>query len=309
MFTSLFRKSTPLNYSIVILGVVLFYFLVQIHFVTNVFTSINAIEKIVLLAIIFGSIFTTNFIVKKNGLSKDSAYTVFFYFLLLLFFPNVWNNKSLLLSNFFILLAIRRLVSLQSLKTPKEKIFDASLWVFVAAMFHFWSIIYIILVFIAILFHAARDYRNWFLPFIAFFTSCSVFVLFALIFDKSWISQLLSDTTVNYKIDYFVKPSQNLALSVYATIGLYFVLSLLMSMSNRPLMLHTSYKKVLWAFFLGIAVFIVSTNKSNDLLVFTVAPLAVMITSYIEMAQIKWQKEVIIAFLIISGFIAFFYQL
>ncbi|MFD0777696.1 hypothetical protein ACFQZF_03325 [Flavobacterium myungsuense] len=249
MFTSLFRKSTPLNYSIVILGVVLFYFLVQIHFVTNVFTSINAIEKIVLLAIIFGSIFTTNFIVKKNGLSKDSAYTVFFYFLLLLFFPNVWNNKSLLLSNFFILLAIRRLVSLQSLKTPKEKIFDASLWVFVAAMFHFWSIIYIILVFIAILFHAARDYRNWFLPFIAFFTSCSVFVLFALIFDKSWISQLLSDTTVNYKIDYFVKPSQNLALSVYTTIGLYFVLSLLMSMSKRPLMLHTSYKKVLWAFF------------------------------------------------------------
>jgi hypothetical protein len=120
---------------------------------------------------------------------------------------------------------------------------------------------------------------------------------------------LLSDTTVNYKIDYFVKPSQNLALSVYATIGLYFVLSLLMSMSNRPLMLHTSYKKVLWSFFLGIAVFIVSTNKSNDLLVFTVAPLAVMITSYIEMAQIKWQKEVIIAFLIISGFIAFFYQL
>ena len=78
MFTSLFRKSTPLNYSIVILGVVLFYFLVQIHFVTNVFTSINAIEKTVLLAIIFGSIFTTNFIVKKNGLSKDSAYTVFF---------------------------------------------------------------------------------------------------------------------------------------------------------------------------------------------------------------------------------------
>jgi hypothetical protein len=226
-----------------------------------------------------------------------------------LFFPNVWNNSSLLISNFFILLSLRRLVSLQSLKTPKEKIFDASLWVFVAAMFHFWSIIYIILVFIAILFHAARDYRNWFLPFIAFFTSCSVFVLFALIFDKSWISQLLSDTTVNYKIDYFVKPSQNLALSVYATIGLYFVLSLLMSMSNRPLMLHTSYKKVLWAFFLGIAVFIVSTNKSNDLLVFTVAPLAVMITSYIEMAQIKWQKEVIIAFLIISGFIAFFYQL
>lgn len=309
MFTSLFRKSTPLNYSIVILGVVLFYFLVQIHFATNVFTSLDAIEKIVLLAIIFGSIFTTNFIVKKNGLSKDSAYTVFFYLLLLLFFPNVWNNNSLLLSNFFILLALRRLVSLQSLKTPKEKIFDASLWVFVAAMFHFWSVIYIILVFIAILFHAARDYRNWFLPFIAFFTASSIFIFFALVYNKSWIGQLFSQTAVNYKIDYFEKTSQNLALSVYATIGLFFVVSLLMSMSNRPLMLHTSYKKMLWAFFIGITVFVVSSNKSNDLLVFTVAPLAVMVTSYIEMAQIKWQKEVIISFLILGGCVAFFSQL
>jgi len=63
------------------------------------------------------------------------------------------------------------------------------------------------------------------------------------------------------------------------------------------------------AYFIGIVVYIISPNKSNDLLVFTVAPLAMMATSHIEIAQIKWQKEVALAFLILCGFTLFFMQL
>ena len=309
MITSLFRKSTLLNYSVVILGVIIFFFIYQIHHATGNSSGIVLIEKLILLGVIFASIFTVNFIIKKNGLSKDSAYTVLFYFIFLMFFPSVWDNFKLIASNFFILLALRRLISLQSLKAPKEKVFDASLWVFVAAAFHFWSILYIILVFIGILFHVARDYRNWLLPFIAFFTIISIFFLTALFFDKSWIANLINQTVVDYKINYFVNNYQNLALSIYATISLFFVVSLLLSMSNRPLILHSSYQKIIWAFIIGIIVFVVSPNKSNDLLVFTIAPLAMMATSYIEMAQVKWQKEVVLFFLIIAGFFAFFSQL
>ena len=309
MITSLFRKSTPLNYSLVIIGVVVFFFLYQIHHISGNNSGGNLIEKFVIFVTLFASIFTANFIIKKNGLSKDNTYTVLFYFVFLLFFPSLWDNLSLVLSNFFVLLAFRRLVSMQSLKAPREKIFDASLWVFVATLFHFWSILYILLVFIAILFHVARDYRNWFLPFIAFFTTAFIYLFFALIFNKSWITNLVSQAVVDYKINYFSNVSQNLALSIYATIGLFFVSSLIVSMSNMPLILHSSYKKIISAFIIGIVVFIVSPNKSNDLLVFTIAPLAMMATSHIEIAQIKWQKEVALAFLILSGFIAFFAQL
>jgi hypothetical protein len=93
-------------------------------------------SKLGLLAVL-GSVFITNFISKKNGLSKDSAYTVFFI-LLIVFFPSVLDNVNLVVANFFILLAFRRLISLQSLKASKEKIFDASFWIIVAALFQFW---------------------------------------------------------------------------------------------------------------------------------------------------------------------------
>ena len=309
MITSLFRKSTPLNYSLVIIAVVFFFFLYQIQHATSDNSWFHLLVKCSMLGIVFASLFIANFIVKKNGLSKDNSYTILFYLIFMLFFPSVWDNPSLIVANFFVLLSMRRLVSLHSLKAPKEKIFDASLWVFIAALFHFWSILFIILVFISILFHVARDYRNWFLPFIALFGITSVFIFSAVIFNESWIVNVLQQSKINFKINYFTNNYQNLALSVYATIALFFVASLLLTLSNRPLILHSSYKKIISAFFIGILVFVISPDKSNDILIFTFAPLAMMATSHIEIAPIKWQKEVVLFVVILCGFFTFFSQL
>jgi len=309
MIASVFRKSTPLNYSIVILGVLFFFFLYQIQHATGNNSLLDFGFKFGLLALIYASLFITNFIVKKNGLSKDSAFTVLFYLIFLLFFPPVLDDWKLVVSNFFVLLAMRRLVSLHSLKAPKEKIFDASLWIFIASIFHFWAILFIVLVFISILFHAARDYRNWFLPFIAFFTAGTVFLLFATIFDKTYIDHFINSATLNFKINYFANNYQNAALSIYATVALFFLVSLVMSLSNRPLILHASYKKIISAFFIGIIIFVISPNKSNDLVIFTFAPLAMMATSHIEASEVKWQRDVIIGIAIACGLFCFFSQL
>jgi hypothetical protein len=308
MITSFFRKSTPLNYSTVILGLLFFFFYYQIKHVTGDNSWLNVVSKCALIAALFVSMFITNFIVKKNGLSKDSAYTVLLFFLFLLFFPGILNNTSLLLSNFFILLATRRIISLHSLKASKEKIFDASLWVFIAALFHFWSVLFIVLIFIAILFHVARDYRNWFLPIIAFFSIAILFVGSSLYFNTQWINYLISESTIDLRFDYFTNNNQNIAFSIYATIGLFFLVLLLLSLSNRPLILHPTYKKVISAFVIGIAVFAISPNKSNELLVFTFAPLAMIATTHIETAQAYWKKELVLWILVAVSFIAFFKQ-
>jgi hypothetical protein len=84
-----------------------------------------------------------------------------------------------------------------------------------------------------------------------------------------------------FTYDYFTNNYQNGALSIYATIALFFLVSMFATLSNRPQILHTSFKKII-AFFIRAAVFLISANKSNDLLLFTVAPLAMMATSHIE---------------------------
>ncbi|KVV13454.1 DUF6427 family protein [Flavobacterium sp. TAB 87] len=309
MITSVFKKSTPLNYSLIIILMLLFFFIYQFQDLSWFGSAISIVEKVVLISVILASILVTNFITKKNGLSKDNTYVVFFYFLLFAFFPDSFSKSNIILANFFLLLALRRLISLQSLKSAKEKIFDASLWIIVASLFQFWCILFLVLVFISIIFHVAGDYRNWILPFIALLAVGTLFIAFALLFNIDILSHYQNRAHMDFSISYFAKSSQNWALSIYFTVALCFVFLMVTSLSKRPLLLHSSYKKVVAYFFIAILVYLVSPDKSNDLLVFTVAPLAIMATSQIEFVQQKITNELTFGALILCSLFVFFAQL
>jgi hypothetical protein len=305
MITSVFRKSTPINLILVVFLMLVFFLIYQFQDFSWTNSPFSILKKAGLFFVLIASVFITDFITKRNGLSKDSSYTILFYFLFVLFFPSILNNLNLVLSNFFILLAIRRLISLQSLKAPKEKIFDASLWIFIASLFHFWCIIFILLVFISIILHASRDYRNWILPFIAFFIVGIIFSLRATIFDEA----LNLNMQTSLKIDYFTNNYQNLALSIFTTVTLFFVVSIFLTLAHRPLILLTSYKTIISFLFIGVLIFVISPNKSNDLLLFTFAPLSIIASAHIEMKQEKLKQEIVLFVLIACGLFAFFSQL
>lgn len=309
MITSVFRKSTPINLFLVVILMLVFFFIHLFQDLSWTNSVVSILQKGGLFLILLGSVFIANFIAKKNGLSKDSSYTILFYFLFLMFFPSVFGNTNLILSNFFIILALRRLISLQSLKASKEKIFDASLWIFVASLFHFWCIIYIVLVFISILFHVARDYRNWVLPFIAFFAVAIISTGISLIFDKDILGYLYENAVFDFDIDYFTNTYQNIAFSIYLTVALFFVISMFASLSSKPLLLNSSFKKVIASFFIAILIFAISTNKSNDLLIYTIVPLSIMATSHIEVKQLQLKQELVLGVLILCSLFAFFSQL
>jgi len=309
MITSVFKKSTPLNFSLVVFLILFFDFIYQIQDLAWSHSAILVFKKIGIGLVILASALVTNFITKKNDLSRDSAYSVLFFLLFLLFFPSLFDDINLVFANFFILLAFRRLISLQSQKASKEKIFDASLWIFVASLFHFWCILYLVLVFVSIISHVSGDYRNWLLPFIAFFAIAIIFALYSLLFNGDAISYILNGVKTDFSIDYFTNNYQNAALSIYATVALFFVVSMLMTLPSRPLLLHVSFKKILFAFFIGIIIYVISANKSNDLLVFTIAPLAMMATNHIEMPQLKLNQELALGVLMLCSLFAFFSQL
>ncbi|WET00611.1 DUF6427 family protein [Flavobacterium sp. YJ01] len=309
MITSVFKKSTPLNYSLVVILILVFFFMFQIKDPSWVSSYFLAFQKVSLLCFILASFFMINFIVKKNGLSKDNGYAILFYLLFLLFFPTIFNNPNVIYANFFILLALRRLVSLQSLKASKEKIFDAAFWVFVASLFQFWSILFLILVYISIIFHVSRDYRNWVLPFIAFLAVAILFYMTSLIFNIDVVAFFNERAVIDFKIDYFKNNYENAALSIYTAVALFFVTSMLMTLSNRPQIVHSSYKKVVAYFFIAVLVFIISPNKSNDLLLFSIAPLTIMAASHVEYMQQKLNNEIVYYVLIVCSLFTFFSQL
>ncbi|MET0944746.1 MAG: DUF6427 family protein, partial [Flavobacterium sp.] len=232
-----------------------------------------------------------------------------FYLLFILIFPTIFNNPNVIYANFFLLLALRRLISLQSLKASKEKIFDASFWILVASLFQFWCILFLILVFISIVFHVSRDYRNWVLPFIALLAVAIIFLLVSLIFHFNVIEFFEKRAVIDLRIDYFKNNYENGALSIYVAVALFFVVSILTTLSNRPQIVHTSYKKVVACFFIAVFVFILSPNKSNDLLIFSITPLTIMAASHVEYVQQKLNNEIVFYVLICCSLFTFFSQL
>ena len=309
MIASVFKKSTPLNYALIVFLVLFFFFIYQIQDTSWMSSVVLLLKKGFTFLVILASVFLTSFIGKRNGLTKDSSYTAIFFILFLLFFPSILNNLNILLANFFVLLALRRLISLQSMKASKEKIFDASLWIILASLFHFWAILFLILVFISIILLVSRDYTNWVLPFVALFAVGILFAFFTSFFGINTLEYLNKSTQVDLALDYFANSNQNLAFSIYVSVALFFVFSMFISLSHRPSMTQTSYKKMVASFFIGAIVFILSANKSSDFLVFTIAPLAILASTHLEYSQTKFKKDIILGAIILCSLFLFVSQL
>ncbi|WP_439553346.1 DUF6427 family protein [Flavobacterium macrobrachii] len=309
MITTFFRKSTLINYAFSVLLLIFFFTFSQFNASTSVLNSNTIYEKALTIIVLLSSLFLVNFIVKKNGLTKNSSYAILFFLLYLALFPSIFGNLKLLLANFFVILAIRRMISLQTLKSPKEKIFDASLWIFIASLFHFWCILFLFVIYVSIIFHVSRDYRNWLIPFIAIGTGAIIFVLFSLIFDQTWILHSIKQTEMNFQWDYFVNNYKKIALTLFALFGIYFVFSMIFTVGNKPLVLQASYKKMIVSFFIGVLVFLFSPDKSNAILVFTFLPLAVLSTNNIEYSQNKTYQEIVLFTVAIITITTYFFNL
>ena len=309
MITTIFSKSRPFNYALVTILLIVCFFLYQLR-IDDWLQSIESIgKKAILLSLLIGSLFISNFITKKNGLSKDNTYPFLFFFIFLILFPTTLGNSNLIISNFFILLALRRLISLQSLVAPKEKIFDASFWILLAALFHFWSIFYIVLVFIAIILHVSKDYRNWIIPFIALLAVTILFFLANSLLDNSLMSTLLSKTYISFDFYYFDNVYQRIALAVFTSISLFAFVLHVFDIPNKALNMQSSHKTILFSFILGVGIYVLSANKNNGSLAFCFAPLAIIGANFIEKIENNWVKEIVVYSLLAFGVFFFIMQL
>ncbi len=309
MITTIFSKSRPFNYILITVMLVICFILYQIKVISNVDSLLKTVYSLGILLLLVASLFISNFITKRNNLSKDNSYVFLFFFCFLILFPTTLGNFKLIVSNFLILLALRRLISLQSLVSPKEKIFDASFWIFIAAIFHFWSILFILLVFVSIILHVARDYRNWILPYLAFFAVAVLFILSVLLVDQSIGENLKNGAKLSFEFDYFTNQYQNIALSIFSTITILFLFAQIASFSSKPLILLNSYKKIIIAFFIGVIIYIITPEKSNNVLIYTFMPLSIMATGFFENIKIKWYGEITAILVITLSFLSFFLQL
>lgn len=308
MIASLFSKTRPINYALIFIMLLSCFFLYQFQVSEVVLTSKNSLNQAIVLVLIIFSFFLVNFISLKNSLTKNDNYAILIFFIFILLFPTILNNIKIVLSNVFLLLALRRLISLKVLSSSKEKIFDASFWIFLSAIFHFWSILYIVLVFISIIFHSSKDYKNWLLPFVSFLCVWILYIFTSLIlFDNYTINENIFDIGFNFFS--FDNVYQNMALALFVSIAVLFFTSQTFDYQNKPLNMQSSYKQIYFSFILSVGIYVLSPEKSNVLLIYSFAPLSILGANMFEKFEDSVYKEVSLYLLFAVGLFFFFAQL
>ncbi len=80
-------------------------------------------------------------------------------------------------------------------------------------------------------------------------------------------------------------------------------------LSKKALNLQSSYKKIIFAFIIGLVVFFISPDKDNSYLIFTFVPVSIMLTNLLETIDRYWIKESILGIIIGASVITYILQL
>lgn len=302
MIAKIFNRANPMNF----LVCMLFLFIAFVLAFINKHNFTENIQVFLIFPILVFSVFLTDFIARKNKINKNDNYAVLIFTILLLLLPDSFLNFSVALSNVFILFAFRRLVSLQSLVQTKQKILDASIWISIASVFEFWSILFFVLVFVAILIHVSSDFRNWLIPFVGFLSVTIMVALYAFMIDYSIISQIQNKTALNFNFEYISEMFHSFSLGIFLTIFFFFLVFQILRLGNYLATLQNSIKKVLVFLVIGFFVYLFSDQKNNGLLLYCAAPLSVIGSNFINSIQKEWIKNTFIYALLVLSCISFY---
>jgi hypothetical protein len=298
MLTSFFSKSKPFNLAVIILLMSLFYIGANISDWDDGFDILELLEKIGVLLLLVLSLLVLNFIAKKNELTKRSAYKTLLFAIFSISFISLLQNESVIITNLCVLFGLRRIISLKSNISVQKKIFDASFWISIASLYHFWSVLFFIIVFFAVL-NLASTFKNWLIPFVAFLAVGMLTLSFHfLAYDElytfsSWYQTSNFDFSNYGELRLLIPLSIILGLLIW-TLFQYFTAIQKASITRRPIL-----SMILFSLLVAAAVAIFSPTKNGSELIFFFVPLSIIASNYFDGKKDRIFKEIILVTLLL----------
>jgi len=306
MLTSFFGKSKPFNFIVVSVYLISGYFF-YLLFKGNIEISIPFLLQIPLslLTYLF-FVFLLNFINKKNKLTKNNTYSILFFSTFFIMFPSVFKESNLVLSNVFLLLALRRIISLPSEINTEKKILDASLWISIAALFNFWSILFFAVLFLTIFERASKNYKYILIPFVGIFTVFTLTTVYYLLVNDSFLWFLELKTYIGFDFSEYKSPQLIVPILFVTTIFLASIIQKILYKKKIPLKEKLKNRILFYTLLIGIILILISPIKNGSEFIFLFVPLSIFATSYIETTKKLWISETVLWTTVLLPFLIYF---
>lgn len=306
MLTSFFSNSKPFHFIVVSLLLLIGCFIYTIQDLNGIY-NYTEIGLILFKNTIFLLLFLLlRFIIKKNRLTQSNSYAIFSFCCFILLIPIVFKESEPVFSAFFLLLAFRRILSLSSKINSEKKILDASIWITIAALFYFWSILFFVILFIAIIQLASKNYKLVFIPFIGFVAVIILTTSYQLIVNDSlwWFLEYKQQFSFDFSPYYSLESILPTVFMV--SIGLLGIIYKSLNFSNTPLKEKSKYWILIFSLLIGLILITITNIKNGSELIFLLVPISIFTANFIETVPKKWISELLLWLVILFPIVIYF---
>ena len=305
MISSVFGKTKPVNYIILLAFLFLFYwYMLSIVFQLD-YSTTSIFQQMLVAGILLFMIFLVNFIVRRNQINEANSYAILFYTLLFVVFPEVFRDNNAILCSFFVLLATRRLISLKTLKNISQKIFDATIWILIASLFYDWALLFLIAVYTGMYFYQPKGVKNWLIPIVALLTIGMITGSWLILTNRVDFLQEHYVFSISTEVQQSTFWMSQLKLNVYFA---FIILATMIAFINLTRFGHGRIITVrLITLILGIAMFItlIKTTEESYPVILTFFPTAVIFARHAEFSKRPKLREIVLLAMTILPFVIF----
>ena len=305
MISSIFGQSKPINYIIILGFLFLFYGLLSAGDISQIKSIESVLLQLIILGVLLFSVMVVNFIVKRNQISGTNDFTIFYYALLIILFPDVLQDSNAILSSFFLLLAMRRLISLKSLKNIKLKIFDATFWIVAGSLFYDWVLLFLVLVFICIYVYEPKNIRNWLVPLISLTAAFIIVYMFLILTGNT------AFITNHYRFSFSTDSNILSSIQGSVKIFLYTLLVIMAAIVSFVKLRKLGMGKIVTmriitiAFIIGMIITVLKSSETISPIMITFFPASILFTKYVEVIKKINIKEVTLILSLVVPFMVF----
>ena len=296
MITSIFSKSKPINYIIVMVVLVIAF---ALHFFYEVKDGNYTIISFIALSIGLFYVFITDFVISKNDLTKRNSYGIMLLALFFVIFPEVFGNINIMVANLLVLFALRRLFSLHTKRDLTKKFFDAVFWIAVSALFYTWAVLYLFVVFIALGYYWQNEGKYIAVSLFGVVTVFILLVLYNIVFKDQYLSQTNFDFSYGFDFLDYNSLSEIIKFTVVLALYLWSLIFYLKNTSEKNKTLKPIHTLIILASFIAIIIAVLAPVKNGNEIVFFMLPFSIIVANYIETIDKLWFKEMLVVLLIL----------
>lgn len=306
MLTSFFSKSKPIQFILVTIFIIVTFFWNIIGKSTSESVGVEWPFYFLLLAVLLFCMFLIDFVSAKNDLTKNNTYRIVFFALFIAVFPETFLNAETLFANMFLLLAIRRIISLRTKKDVEKKIFDAALWITIATLITFWSVLFYLLLFVAIFQYTNKLLRYFMIPFLGMACVMVLWNVYYVFKTEMFYLPHFHIEDLSLDFSYYAESDKIVSLLVIAGLFLmaflyaHIFLKRRKKIRSRQLLLYT-------LLVISLMVIALIPQKNTAELLFFALPFCVIVSNFMELPKLKILKEVVFWILFVLPFLSFLF--